>query len=96
MRVKPVAVPDREQGILAGMKEGFGYVWASPAIRGVGTAGVGEPDVDADDGPPAAGRRRASARRGRYAGTSDRCLGRRGIGREPVPGRAKVYWDWGG
>ena len=28
-------MPNREQGMLEGMKEGFGYVWASPAIRSV-------------------------------------------------------------
>jgi MFS family permease len=33
MHVRPVAVPNREQGMLAGMKEGFGYVCGSPAIR---------------------------------------------------------------
>ncbi len=35
MRVRPVAMPNHEQGMLKGMKEGFGYVWASPAIRSV-------------------------------------------------------------
>jgi MFS family permease len=35
MRVRPVAMLNREQGMLAGMKEGFGYVWSSPAIRSV-------------------------------------------------------------
>jgi MFS family permease len=35
MRVRSVAMLHREQGILAGMKEGFGYVWSSPAIRSV-------------------------------------------------------------
>jgi MFS family permease len=35
MRVRPAAMPNREQGILAGLKEGARYVWASPAIRSV-------------------------------------------------------------
>jgi MFS family permease len=30
-----MAKPELNQGMLAGMKEGFGYVWASPAIRSV-------------------------------------------------------------
>ena len=88
-------MPNRDQGMLEGMKEGFGYVWASPAIRSVlGTAGAGEPDVDADDDPPAAGGQRASARRGRYAGVSYGRVGHRGVGGEPVsccpPQRAGV------
>ena len=33
MRVKPTAMPKPEKGVLAGFKEGLGYVWASPAIR---------------------------------------------------------------
>jgi MFS family permease len=35
MRVRPMAKPDLDQGMLEGMKEGLGYVWASPAIRSV-------------------------------------------------------------
>ncbi|MCE5268067.1 MAG: MFS transporter [Planctomycetaceae bacterium] len=33
MRIRPVATPRRAQGIVAGLKEGFRYVWSSPAIR---------------------------------------------------------------
>jgi MFS family permease len=35
MRITSVAIPNHDQGILEGLKEGFGYVWASPAIRSV-------------------------------------------------------------
>lgn len=35
MRVRPMATPNRDQGMMEGMKEGFGYVWSSPAIRSV-------------------------------------------------------------
>jgi MFS family permease len=35
MRIKPVAILNHDQGILDGIKEGFGYIWASTAIRSV-------------------------------------------------------------